>query len=351
MHSFSSIKVEYFLKKILMKLVSYLKDDQDQLAFLVDGFLYDTEILHPNLPSTMTMFLNYWEDNFPLAQVANQAILDGKFKQKGTPIEEVQILAPVPHPTSCRDGYAFRQHVASARRNRKAEMIPEFDQFPIFYFTNHNSVTGPGEVVCMPDHFLKLDFELEVSIVICKPGRNIRAEDADEYIAGYMIMNDMSARGLQMDEMKLNLGPAKGKDFSTVIGPMLVTPDELEEYKISAKENHTGNAYNLPMKAFVNGVQVSEGNFGDMDWTFAEIIERCSYGVQLYPGDVIGSGTVGTGCFLELNGTGKFNNPDYKEQWLQPGDEVTMEIEALGKLENTIVEDESNFSINALKKI
>jgi fumarylacetoacetate (FAA) hydrolase len=277
--------------------------------------------------------------------------MDGKFKQKGTPIEEVQILAPVPHPTSCRDGYAFRQHVASARRNRKAEMIPEFDQFPIFYFTNHNSVTGPGEVVCMPDHFLKLDFELEVSIVICKPGRNIRAEDADEYIAGYMIMNDMSARGLQMDEMKLNLGPAKGKDFSTVIGPMLVTPDELEEYKISAKENHTGNAYNLPMKAFVNGVQVSEGNFGDMDWTFAEIIERCSYGVQLYPGDVIGSGTVGTGCFLELNGTGKFNNPDYKEQWLQPGDEVTMEIEALGKLENTIVEDESNFSINALKKI
>ena len=334
-----------------MKLVSYLKEEHDQLAFLVDGLLYDTENLHPNLPSTMTMFLNYWEDNFPIAQAANQAIIDGKYKGKGIPVEEVEILAPVPHPTSCRDGYAFRQHVASARRNRKAEMIPEFDQFPIFYFTNHNSVTGPGEIICMPDHFEKLDFELEVSIVICKPGRNIRAEDADAYIGGYMIMNDMSARGLQMDEMKLNLGPAKGKDFSTIIGPMLVTPDELEQYGIIPKANHTGNAYNLSMKAFVNGIQVSEGNLADMDWTFAEIIERCSYGVQLYPGDVIGSGTVGTGCFLELNGTGKLNNPDYNEQWLKPGDEVVMEIEALGKLENTIVEDESDFSINALKKI
>ena len=202
----------------------------------------------------------------------------------------------------------------------------------------------------MPDHLNKLDFELEVAIVICKPGKNIKAEEADEYIGGYMIMNDISARELQMEEMKLNLGPAKGKDFSTVIGPMLVTPDELEEYLIPAKENHVGNAYNLSMKCWVNGVQVSEGNLGDMDWTFAEIIERCSYGVQLYPGDIIGSGTVGTGCFLELNGTGKLNDPEYKEQWLQEGDEVEMEIENLGILKNTIVKDESDFSILALKK-
>ena len=333
-----------------MKLVSYLSDGHAQLAFLVNGKLYDADQLHPNLPSTMMMFLNYWDDVFPIAQAANRALEEGKKVYKGIAIEEADVLAPVPQPTSCRDGYAFRQHVASARRNRRVEMIPEFDQFPIFYFTNHNSVAGPGEIVCMPDHFQKLDFELEVSIVICKPGRNITAAEADEYIGGYMIMNDMSARGLQMEEMKLNLGPAKGKDFATIIGPMLVTPDELEPFKISAKENHVGNAYNLGMKCWVNGVQVSEGNFGDMDWTFAEIIERCSYGVQLYPGDVIGSGTVGTGCFLELNGTGKFNNPDYKEQWLQPGDVVEMEIEALGKLKNTIVKDESDFSILALKK-
>lgn len=230
-------------------------------------------------------------------------------------------------------------------------MIPEFDQFPVFYFTNHNSITGPGEIACMPDHFNKLDFELEVAVVICKPGKNIKASEADEYIGGYMIMNDISARTLQMDEMKLNLGPAKGKDFATVIGPMLVTPDELEDLKILLpKENHTGNTYNLKMACSVNGIKVSEGNFGDMDWTFAEIIERCSYGVQLFPGDVIGSGTVGTGCFLELNGTGKLNDPEYKEQWLQEGDEVEMEIEGLGKLKNTIVKDESDFSILALKK-
>ena len=229
-------------------------------------------------------------------------------------------------------------------------MIPEFDQYPVFYFTNHNSIQGPGNVVCMPDHFQKLDFELESAIVICRKGRNIRAEEADAFIGGFMIMNDMSARVLQMEEMKLNLGPAKGKDFATVIGPMLITPDELEEHKISAKPNHTGNNYNLEMKCWVNEKLVSEGNMGDMDWTFAEIIERASYGVDLHPGDIIGSGTVGTGCFLELNGTGKLNDPNYVEQWLQEGDVVEMEIAGLGRLKNTIVKDESDFSILALKK-
>lgn len=153
-----------------------------------------------------------------------------------------------------------------------------------------------------------------------------------------------------MEEMKLNLGPAKGKDFSTVIGPMLVTADELEPFNIPCKEGHTGHAYNLEMKCWVNGMQVSQGNMGDMDWTFAEIIERASYGVNLQPGDVIGSGTVGTGCFLELNGTGKLTDPNYEEQWLQEGDVVEMEITGLGKLSNTIVRDESDFSLLELKK-
>src|SRR6187551_3600992 len=261
-----------------MKLVTYLKEDHAQLAMLVDGMLYDTDMLHPDLPVSMAMFLNYWDDVMPMAKAVEQRIKEGLVRNvMGVPFDESEILAPVPHPTSCRDGYAFRQHVASARRNRKVDMIPEFDQYPIFYFTNHNSIQGPGDIVCMPDHFQKLDFELEAAIVICKPGRNIKAADADEYIGGLMIMNDMSARRLQMEEMLLNLGPAKGKDFSTVIGPMLVTPDELEAYKIPAKNNHTGNNYNLKMTCKVNGIQVSEGNMGDMDWTFAEIIERCAY--------------------------------------------------------------------------
>ena len=334
-----------------MKLVSYLRDGQDQLAFFVDGYLYDCDLVHPEPPANMNMFLNYWDDMYPVAVTVNQAILDGRIgKEKGIDINNVQLLSPIPFPASCRDGYAFRQHVAAARRNRGVPMIPEFDQYPIFYFTNHHSIQGPGEISCMPDHFEKLDFELEAAIVICKQGRNIPAEEADQYIGGLMIMNDMSARRLQMEEMLLNLGPAKGKDFSTVLGPWLVTLDELESLEIPAKEGHTGKSWNLNMTCSVNGIQVSQGNLGDMDWTFAEIVERCSYGVTIHPGDVIGSGTVGTGCFLELNGTGKLNNPDYKEQWLQPGDVVEMEIDGLGKLSNTIVQEASDFSLLQRKK-
>lgn len=335
-----------------MKLVSYLNEGHDQLAVLVDGFLYKMEHLHPDLPNTMSMFLNYWEESISQAQGGLVMIEEGNISQsKGIPLDSVQLLSPVPFPTSCRDGYAFRQHVAAARRNRKVDMIPEFDQYPIFYFTNHHSIMGPGPVTCMPDHFEKLDFELEAAIVICKHGRNIKAEEADEYIGGLMIMNDLSARRLQMEEMLLNLGPAKGKDFATTLGPWLVTLDELEEFEITAKEGHTGKNWNLNMVCRVNGVQVSAGNLGDMDWTFAELIERASYGVDLYPGDIIGSGTVGTGCFLELNGTGKLNNPDYQEQWLQQGDVVEMEIDGLGVLENTIVEEETEWSILKMKKV
>ena len=334
-----------------MQLVTYLNEGRDQLAILVNGNLYPTDTLHSDLPISMAMFLNYWDDVMPMAKVLENRLREGTVRNAvAIPISEAELLAPVPHPTSCRDGYAFRQHVAAARRNRKVDMIPEFDQYPIFYFTNHNSIQGPGDVVCMPDHFEKLDFELEAAIVICKPGRNITAAEADEYIGGLMIMNDISARKLQMEEMLLNLGPAKGKDFATAVGPTLVTLDELEQYEVPCKENHIGKSWNLAMNCTVNGVQVSAGNLSDMDWTFAEIIERCSYGVNLMPGDIIGSGTVGTGCFLELNGTGKLNDPNYEEQWLKEGDVVEMEVDGLGKLTNTIVKDESDFSILALKK-
>lgn len=333
-----------------MKLVSYLREDDTQLALLINGYLFDTDNLNPNLPVTITMFLNYWEDSFPIAHSVNRLLEEGTNRFRAIRLEEAELLAPVLAPTSFRDAYSFRDHVAIFSQTRNAPIPAEFDQFPVFYFSNHNAIIGPGDVVCMPDHLKKLDFELEVAIVICRPGKNIKAEEADEYIGGFMIMNDFSARALQADEMKLNLGPAKGKDFATAIGPWLVTPDELEEFKVAPKENHVGNAYNLKMTARVNGVQVSEGNFADMEWTFAEIIERASYGVQLYPGDIIGSGTVGTGCFLELNGTGRLNNPDYAEQWLKEGDEIELEVEGLGILKNKILKDESDFSILERKK-
>jgi fumarylacetoacetate (FAA) hydrolase len=263
-------------------------------------------------------------------------------------INDITFLPTIPKPTSFRDAYAFRKHVETARKNRGVEMIAEFDQFPVFYFSNHNSMFGDKEEIeLMPDHFHKLDYELEVAIVIGKGGKNILSKDANKYIAGFCILNDLSARELQMEEMKLNLGPAKGKDFANILGPYLVTPDELENKSV---DTPFGEKYNLQMKCFVNGKLLSEGNTKDMDWTFAEIIERASYGVELFPGDVIGSGTVGAGCLLELNGSGKALDPDYKEQWLKAGDEIEMQIEELGKITNKIVKSDSNHSLLKLKK-
>src|SRR3954453_4942603 len=176
-----------------MRLVSYLKNDNEQLALLLDDYLYDTKSLHDDLPDTMSEFLKNWDENYTLPLRRQKLLREEKTDSRGVHYNSVQILAPVPRPTSCRDAYAFRHHVAAARRNRKVQMIPEFDQYPVFYFTNHNSIKGPGKVECMPDHFEKLDFELEAAVVICRQGRNIKAEDAREYIGGLMVMNNLSA--------------------------------------------------------------------------------------------------------------------------------------------------------------
>jgi fumarylacetoacetate (FAA) hydrolase len=331
-----------------MKLVSYWQQGSTKLGAIVNDQVYALQDVNQQLPNDINAFLRLGVS----VREETQEKLISLLEKSGSiaPVQDYQLMAPVPHPTSCRDGYAFRQHVEAARRNRGVDMIQEFDQYPIFYFTNHNAIQGPGAIYCMPDHFQQLDFELEIAIVIGKEGKNINAKDADEYIAGFTIMNDLSARKLQMEEMLLNLGPAKGKDFSTVIGPWLVTPDELKSNLVPAKKGHVGNNYNLSMKCWVNDQLVSEGNVKDMDWTFAEIIERCSYGVTIYPGDVIGSGTVGTGCFLELNGTGKLKDANYTPQWLQPNDVVTMSIDGLGTLENTIYKEDTDWSILSLKK-
>jgi fumarylacetoacetate (FAA) hydrolase len=249
-------------------------------------------------------------------------------------LSEVRLLAPVPRPPSMRDAYAFRQHVETSRRNRGLPMIPEFDEFPVFYFTNHQAVFGPGRVPVRARHLGKLDFELECAMVVGKGGKNLAAEKADAHVAGLMIMNDLSARDLQMQEMKLSLGPAKGKDFATVLGPWLVTLDELQDKVLGSPQ---GDRYDLAMKAEVNGVQVSSDNLSNMSWTFAQILERVSYGVEVFPGDVIGSGTCGTGCFLELNGSGIT-----KDQWLRSGDEVALRIDGLGTLETKIVLEEAD---------
>ena len=251
-------------------------------------------------------------------------------------LKNIHLLSPIPSPNSLRDAYAFRQHVETSRRNRGLSMIKEFDEFPVFYFSNHNAIYGPNEnILCMPDHFDKLDYELEIAIVISKEGRNIKAKNASDYIAGFMIMNDISARGLQMEEMRLNLGPAKGKDFASVLGPFLVTPDEISDKIIESNDN--GTTYDLNMTCSVNGRVFSKGNLSSMNWTFEQIIERISYGATIFPGDVIGSGTVGTGCLLEINGTEKLKDNKYEEKWLRKGDIVEMEVECLGMISNEIV--------------
>lgn len=243
-------------------------------------------------------------------------------------LAECELLAPIPRPRSMRDGYAFRQHVETARRNRGLEMIPEFDEFPVFYFTNHDAVVGPGPLRVGGRRLERLDFELEAAIVVGKTARNLTAANADDAIFGLTIMNDWSARALQMDEMKLSLGPAKGKDFATGLGPVLVTLDELAPH---AKKTDRGLVFDLGMRAWVNDVLLSQGNVSQMTWTFAQILERVSDGVNVNPGDVIGSGTCGTGCFLELNGSKVTQN-----QWLQPGDRVVLEIDGIGRLDNHI---------------
>ena len=337
-----------------MKLVSYLNNNEERLGLFNENRIFDLENsgkeLNLELPSKMSEFLNNFEDLKGKAAKVDEAIKSGNI-HTGIEHSKTRLLAPVPHPTSCRDGYAFRQHVATARRNRGVDMIPEFDQFPIFYMTNHNAIFGEGDIVVEKDHLEKLDIELEAAIVIGKKGKNIDAKDADSFVAGYMIMNDLSARVLQMEEMKLNLGPAKGKDFATIIGPWLVTSDELEKYKIKTE---AGNKYDLRMTAYHNGKQISEGNTKDMNWTFAEIIERASYGVELLPGDVIGSGTVGTGCYLELNGTwaieAKARGEEFTATWLKDGDTVELEITGLGKLSNKIVRASEDYSILEKKR-
>ncbi|MBA4538600.1 fumarylacetoacetate hydrolase family protein [Bacillus aquiflavi] len=236
-------------------------------------------------------------------------------------LNEVRLCAPLSNPISVRDFYAFEEHVKTARQRRGLNVVPEWYEMPVFYFTNHLAIIGPNESLIKPRKTHALDYELEIACIIGKEGKNIDRKVAEDYIFGYCIMNDWSARDIQMKEMKVGLGPAKGKDFATSLGPYIVTSDELEQYRI-------GNRFNLEMIAKVNGKLLSCGNFKNIYYSFGEMIERASEDVRLYPGDVIGSGTVGTGCILEL-GT-------EKHRWLERGDIVELEITGLGVLKNIV---------------
>ncbi|MBP1773332.1 MAG: fumarylacetoacetate hydrolase [Holophagaceae bacterium] len=307
-----------------MKLVTFLKAGTERIgAVMADGRILDFAAAEPRLAVEMLTLIRRQDELMPLARALAAAPPAAALMEAAS----VKLLSPVPRPVSMRDGYAFRQHVATARRNRGLEMIPEFDLFPVTYFTNHLAVTGPGEVLVQDHHLTRLDFELEVAVVTGRALKNATLEEADEAIFGYMVMNDWSARMLQMEEMKLSLGPCKGKDFATSLGPWLVTKDEL-----NLERTERGQILHAAMTCEVNRHRLSEGNADSMNWTFAQILQRTSYGIQMQAGEVIGSGTVGTGCLLELNGSKVTDN-----LWLKAGDEVVMAIEGLGTLVNTVV--------------
>jgi 2-keto-4-pentenoate hydratase/2-oxohepta-3-ene-1,7-dioic acid hydratase in catechol pathway len=238
------------------------------------------------------------------------------------PMWEVELLAPVPRPRTLRDFYAFEQHVATAHRKRGRDVPPAWYEVPVFYFGHAGTIVGPNAGVPKPSGTEELDFELELACVIGTHGKDIAAANAWAHIAGFTIMNDWSARDVQRREMSVGLGPAKGKDFATSLGPWLVTLDELADR--FGDERH-----DLEMVARINGEEVTRGNAKAIHWTFAQMIERASKDVELLPGDVIGSGTVGGGCILEI---GADEHP-----WLDVGDEVELEIERLGRLRNRVV--------------
>lgn len=243
----------------------------------------------------------------------------------GFPRRQVYLYPPLPRPIVLRDFYAFEGHVRSAYQVRGRPVPEEWYEFPVFYYGNPNTVFGPEETVPHPGFTEALDYELEVACVLGKAGQDLSPDQAAGHIFGFCVLNDWSARDVQQREMRAGLGPAKGKDFATSLGPWIVTPDELAD-----RGDGRPGVYDLAMTARVNGVERSRGSWKDLHYSFGEMIARASQDVYLLPGEVCGSGTVSSGCLLELT--------QGKGPWLQAGDVVELEVERLGILRNRVGE-------------
>ena len=261
-----------------------------------------------------------------LAEVARAGEPTSLCDAQGQPFafqrEAVQLQTPIT-PVSLRDAYAFEQHVRKASENRGRQVPEQWYRAPVFYYTNAQTIIGQDARLIQPRYTRALDYELEIAAVIGKPGINLQPEDAASQIFGFTIFNDWSARDVQLAEMKTGLGPAKSKDFASSLGPCIVTVDELAD-RATARPG----VFDLQMTARVNGQEKSRANFSDIYWSFGQIIARISEETPILPGEVIGSGTVGTGCLLELT---RGEGP-----WLQPSDVVELEIERIGLLRNQI---------------
>lgn len=312
-----------------MRWVTYTTATGDDRVGLVDpggagsGDTAEIRALEPGL--TLVDLLDAGPEGLPAA--AERAT---SAPSEVVPLVGAALRAPL-QPRSIRDSTGFLQHLRNCSGGTSgggADM--GFDernhQFPAFYFSNVAAVVGPHDDVPISPGCERFDYELEVCAVIGTPGSTIRLDDADSHIAGYMLLCDWSARDLQMNEMALRLGPAKGKDGANTLGPMLVTPDEIAGRR-------AGPSFDLAMTGYVNGELVSEGNWSTIDWGFADMITYMSRGTRLRPGDVIGSGTVPTGCLFEHFAM----DPDGFRGWLQPGDEVRLVVEELGELRQRVV--------------
>ncbi|MSR31523.1 MAG: fumarylacetoacetate hydrolase family protein [Gemmataceae bacterium] len=261
-----------------------------------------------------------------LEELGPEALFNsGAEATKAIPSEQVKAwLPPVHDPRTLRDFYAFEQHVKTCRANRGLPMPPEWYQAPVFYFSNPTTLKGHNQPVRRPRNTQELDFELEIAAVIGKEVVNVSGQAAEDAIFGYTIFNDLSARDIQRQEMKCGLGPAKGKDFASVLGPVVVTCEHLAPRRLAP------GRYDLSMKARKNGVEISRGNMKEIHFDFTRLVERACADAPLFPGDILGSGTVGTGCILELG-------PEKTGGWLQPGDVLELEIERIGVLRTSIV--------------
>ena len=303
------------------KFKNELIDINKSAVYFIDKYSDDRFV---SIPKTLKEALVNWDRNFLLLKELETKISQEDTSSFSIKEKDALILPPVPDPPSFRDFYAFEQHVRAARKLRGLEMNPDWYKIAIFYFSNPNCCYGHKEEIPYPKNTTELDFELEFAIIIGNGGSDIEASDANKVIAGYTILNDWSSRNLQREEMPMSLGPAKGKDFASSFGPYMVTPDELE----NDWDDH--GKLNLRMTCHVNGNLISDGNTNDLYHSFGDMIERASMNTKLVPGEYIGSGTVGTGCILELR-------PENTGGWIKKGDSVRLEIEKLGALENRII--------------
>jgi 2-keto-4-pentenoate hydratase/2-oxohepta-3-ene-1,7-dioic acid hydratase in catechol pathway len=300
-----------------MRWVTYRSDagGGDRVGLVVDSAVHA-------LPAGETLLALLGDDGERLAAGAERARRE---PAEVVALDAVRLRAPIPTPPTVRDFYAFEQHVKTARQRRGLDMDPDWYELPVFYFSNPYAVIADGDDVRVPAGSAELDFELEVAAIIGRGGSDLTPEQGERSIAGYCVMNDWSARDVQRREMKLSMGPVKGKDFATTLGPMLVTPDELESKR-------KGRAFDLTMTATVNGTEYSRASLAEIFWSFGEMISYASRGTRVETGDVIGSGTCGTGCILELalvHGSDRY-------PWLAPGDGVVLSVDGLGSVRNRV---------------